>query len=234
MSADTAAAQSIARATRSLLKGAGAQLAGKKRGRDRRVRRDSYDVDDRRAQVWAPIGDGTKRGELRWIDALVRTAKEYDVVRREAGKRGPLTPYGIRVFEELLKLACFKTGRLEPTISTIQERTRFARATVVRALARLKAHGFLQWVRRSRRTGNDGEAGPQREQTSNAYFFDLARLARGVGLRFRQLLGHRETAARARGDLPPLPPPPPLGTPTDLALREALAGLGAGIMSASS
>ena len=51
MSADTAAARSIARATRSLLKGAGAQFAGKKRGTDRHVRRDSYDVDDRRAQV---------------------------------------------------------------------------------------------------------------------------------------------------------------------------------------
>jgi hypothetical protein len=47
---------------------------------------------------------------LRWTDALIRTAKEFDLVHKKPGTRGPLTPYGIRVFEELLRLPNFKTG----------------------------------------------------------------------------------------------------------------------------
>lgn len=37
------------------------------------------------------------------------------------------------------------------------------------ALKRLKAHGFLDWLRRYVPTGNAGMRGPQVKQTSNAY-----------------------------------------------------------------
>ncbi|WP_231639418.1 hypothetical protein [Sphingomonas profundi] len=223
-----------ARQTRNLIKATSARLTGKPRGRDRKVRRHSFDVDDPRAQVFRPIGDGSKAGAMRWIDALIRTAKEFDVVHRKPGTRGPLTPYGIRVLEELLRLPDFRTGRLDPAIAHLQKVTRFARATIVRALARLKAHGFLDWVRRSRTTGNDREAGPQRAQTSNAYFFDIGRMALNVRRRFLDLLRRREAAVQARAT-PQAPPPSPIEAgPRDPALAAALARLGAAVERASS
>lgn len=207
-------------------------MSGRKRGTDRRVRRNSVDVDDPKAQVWRPFGDGTRRSALRWIDAWLRTAKEYDVVRKEPGEHGPLLANGIRVLEELLKLACFRTGRLEPTLDTLMKRCGLARNTVVRALARLKAHGFLRWVRRSRKMGNDGEAGPQREQTSNAYHFELGDLGRGVLERFRSCSapgnGRQEIGATCR---PSSRRRPYRSTPE---LQRILAALGEGVLSASS
>jgi hypothetical protein len=226
-----------ARQVRDIIKATGAKFAGRERGPDRKVRRDSYDVDDTRAQVFRPIGDGTKAGAMRWIDALIRTAKEFDTVHKKPGKHGPLTPYGIRVLEELLRLPNFKTGRLDPALDHLQKVTRFARPTIVRALARLKLHGFLDWVRRSRKTGNEKGAGPQRAQTSNAYFFELGRLTRTVRQRFQQLLGKREEAARQRtGRVPDAPPPPPPThrAPRDVGLAAALARLGSAVQSASS
>jgi len=226
-----------ARQVQELIKSTSAGFTGKKRGPDRKVRRHSYDIDDPRAQVFRPIGDGTTKGALRWIDALVRTAKEFDLVHKKPGCRGPLTPYGVRVLEELLRLPNFKTGRLDPALDHLMKVTGYARATIVRALARLKVHGFLDWVRRSRSTGNDRELGPQRAQTSNAYFFDVGRLARSVRQRFLQLLGKREEAARRRGDLDPPPAPAEPAarrTPGDPGLAAALAALGAAVQSASS
>lgn len=117
---------------RSLIKAAGAKFAGRDRGPDRKVRRDSYDVDDSRAQVFRPIGDGTTAGALRWIDTLVKTAKEFDLVHKP-GTRGQLTPYGIRVLEELLRLPNFKTGRLDPALDHLQKVTGYERATIVRS-----------------------------------------------------------------------------------------------------
>jgi hypothetical protein len=46
--------------------------------------------------------------------------------------------------------------------------TGYCYSAVHEALCRLRAAGFLQWIRRSRKTDNDG-AGPQVEQISNAY-----------------------------------------------------------------
>ena len=54
-------------------------------------------------------------------------------------------------------------GRLDPSISHLAALARVHQATVVRALARLRACGFLGWVRRLQRRGW------RCEQTSNAY-----------------------------------------------------------------
>lgn len=218
-----------------LIRGAGAALSGRSRGRDQ-VRRHSYDVDDKRADVFRRIADGTKKGGGRWRAALLKAAKEFDQHAKEAGKRGPLTPYGIRVLEELLWRALdFKTGRSEPTIAALQGWTGYARVTVVRALARLKAHGFLDWVRRSRRKEQPREYGPQREQTSNAYFFDLGRMAKNVRQRVLDLI-----ARCARGDEAecgtPIPPPTEPDTPAiqDPELAAMLARMAARAEGASS
>lgn len=164
------------------------------------VRRQSYDVHDRRAQVFRPIADGTLAGALRWSDKLVQTAQEYDDSHKAFGSRmGPLGDSAIRIFDVLLRRCCdFATGRCEPSIETLMRYTRYARATVVDALARLRHHGFLSWVRRTRYREDTGEDGPQVAQMSNAYYFDLVRLIPKVKARFQQLLGGRRGAQEAR------------------------------------
>lgn len=218
MSSD-AQARAIARQTQQILKGAGAQLAGKKRGPDRRVRRSSYDESDRRVrQVWRAINGGSKAGGLRWRDALVKTAREYDLVGKQSGRWGPLGPHALRVLEELLQLVDFKTGRLDPTYERLMTMTGYCRSTIAKSLRRLQVHRFLDWMRRTRVV--DGEAGPERKQTSNAYFFELGGLPKRVFQRFRDLLTRAER--KAAGD-PPVAPADAL--PRDPALRAAIAAL---------
>lgn len=52
-----------------------------------------------------------------------------------------------------------------------------SRDTIVRALKNLRAHGFIDWLRRYEPTGNEGR-GPQVQQTSNAYRLSLPEKAR--------------------------------------------------------
>lgn len=232
--------RAIARDTRNLIRGASAALAGRERGPDRRVRRNSYDADDDpRAQVFAPIGDGTKAGAMGWIDALLQTAKEFDDLQRAPGGARPLGT-AIAVLEVLLgrrgrtKIPIdFKTGRLDPAIDTIAAAAALGRGTVIRALAALKRHGFLDWVRRTRKTGNDGQYGPQRQQTSNAYFFSLNGMAKRVRQRLRDLLARKRIAREARAAAPPPTEPPPSRKPHNSALSEALGALGAAVANAS-
>lgn len=229
-----------ARETRQITKALAAKLSGKQRGEDRTVRRDSYDVDDKRANVWRPIGDGTVGGAMDWRDSFLQTAREYD--DRHRGDRGvrPLGWTGIRVLEMLLGVRgvpiCFKTGRLEPAIDTLARIGRLSRTTVIRALARLKQHNFLRWVRRSQKTDRKGEFAPQRVQITNAYFFDIGSLPKNVRQRFRDLMSRRAQRRAAHAtrqhSTPPLPAAPP-PVPSSPALRDALARLGAQVESAS-
>lgn len=167
-------------------------VANKKPGRrtEQPVRRNSFDVTDRRAQVFRPIGDGTKAGAGRWRNRYLQVAEEYDRQMKKKGERHPIGANALRVLKTLLWLPGldFKTGRLEPAIATIQEMTGFARKTVVDALNRLKEHGFLNWIRRTEKTGNMPGEGPQVKQATNAYFFDLHRLHKRAQMRLRQLL----------------------------------------------
>ena len=75
----------------------------------------------------------------------------------------------------------FRSGRLDPSIETLMRRLRRSRDAIVTALKALRAHGFLDWLRRYVPTGNEGR-GPQVQQTSNAYRLSLpARAARLLG-----------------------------------------------------
>jgi hypothetical protein len=97
------------------------------------------------------------------------------------------------VLEVLLGFVDFASGRCDPALDTICAKARLARATVVRAIEALKEHGFLDKVRRTRRTGRGPTEGPQREQISNAYAF-ATRLVAAVQQRFAQLVGGRQRA----------------------------------------
>src|SRR3546814_11396828 len=83
----------------------------------------------------------------------------------------------IELLRELYRIVDYKTGRLDPSIGYLMRQLRRSRAAIVHALARLKEHGFLEWIRRTEPTGNVG-FGPQVRQITNAYRFCLPPAAR--------------------------------------------------------
>ena len=142
------------------------------------VRRESFDVDDARAQVFRPIAGGHA-----YVDALLACYDEWANLRKKPGKAHELCSNCKKLLEVLLrKLTNFGTGICEPCLDTLQRETRFARATIVRALRILRNEGFLRWVRRTVKTDNPPGEGPQVRQVSNAYWFDLAVLPRRVAM----------------------------------------------------
>ena len=132
----------------------------------------------REGLFWRPF-DPKQRGRF------MVAAERFERVNREKGKRnGPLGPVGLEVLRELLRLVDYRTGRLEPAITTLMERLRRSKDAIVRALANLRAAGFLDWLRRYEPTGND--EGPQVRQISNAYRLSLpAAAARLLGRLWR-------------------------------------------------
>lgn len=230
------ASAATARQARQLAKCFTARLTGHtERGPDRKVRRHSIDVDDRRAQVFRRIGDGSVADAKGWIDCLMRTVSEWDDQERKKGGGRTLGLHGLRVLETLLGLrgviaVDFRTGRLEPAIDTIARVACVNRGTVIRALARLKAMKILDWVRRTQRTGRDGLFGPQREQISNAYFLTPELLPNRVAQRLRDLVA-RKRLRRAGTTPPTAPPPAPQAQHSEL--RDAIARLGAGVYARS-
>lgn len=130
------------------------------------VRRNSYHRGDREHRIWQPFDP-----QERW--ARLRSAELFELEHKEWGKRdGPLGHIALEVLRVLYRVVDYRTGRLEPSLDWLMRRIRRSRAAIVRALARLKAHGFVDWIRRTEPTGNEG-AGPQVRQIPNAYGFRL-------------------------------------------------------------
>lgn len=233
-------AAAIRRETRQLIKATTAGFTGRPRGNDRKVRRLSYDVDDRRAQVFTRIADGTRAGGLGWIDDLIRLAEEYDLQHRKPGERGPLQASGVRVLKVLcMRFLRFTTGELDPAVRTIAMATGYTYKTVHSALTRLKAHGFLDWVRRTQmRDVEEGEAGPRREQVSNAYHFPMTGFANAVLQRWKDLRERRRrrlqgTATAAPATTLAATPPAERRLPSDPETRALLLKMEAGLESAN-
>lgn len=119
----------------------------------------------------------TNRQDVRMI---VLAARRYELAGRQPGARnGPLGGVAIELLELFANLVDFRTGRLEPSIDTLMLKLRRSRDAIVRALKNLRAHGFLDWLRRYEPTGNEGR-GPQVKQASNAYRMSLPERARQV------------------------------------------------------
>lgn len=163
-------------------------LARKGTDEPERVWRCSFDEGDPRSQVAMPVGKETKH-TLAFIDYFVRALKRWANETKKKGRSHEISQNAIYVAEQLLRQCTdFKTGRCTPCIETIMEKTRFARPTVVRLLALLREHKFLNWVRRTVKTGNAPGEGPQVKQTSNAYFIDLKALPAEVSRYLKQML----------------------------------------------
>jgi hypothetical protein len=161
------------------------------------------------------------RLELQAIDALIVRA------------RRALRRIDIVVLRGLVHFLDFATGQLFPTYETIAATAGVSLTAAKEGIARLKANGLVDWVRRSIRTDAKGEFAPQREQTSNAYLFPLqTKMAQRTWSRFKQLLTVR---LRRLGAIPATVRP---GEPTaaevhDPELRAVLARVGATLTSVS-
>lgn len=140
------------------------------------VWRNSYTVGQIEDRVWKPINGGSKRSGKRWTAALLTAAKQFEIRTRakrrevEPGARnGDLGEVGIAVLEFLYSKVDYATGRLEPAIRTIADAIGRAYSAVHEAIKRLRAHGFIQWIRRSKPVEDPQPGGQQVEQASNAY-----------------------------------------------------------------
>ncbi|HEX8585072.1 MAG TPA: hypothetical protein VF680_11745 [Allosphingosinicella sp.] len=144
-----------------------------------RARPDSVPVGAVEQRIWKPFGQ-TKAEAWAFVDAVIGAAKKFDHDSKMPGDRmGKIGPSGLKVLEALLVGVDFMKGRIEPSIATIMGRAKLARATVVRALSRLKDAGFLWWIRRKVELDTEG-AGPRIHQATNAYWFKLRGRAAGL------------------------------------------------------
>ena len=150
----------------------GAVFAGAPTERERTpVRRQSRAAGKCEGVFW-------RRTDRQEVRRIVLAARRYELACKEPGARnGPLGGVAIEVLELFANLVDFRTGRLDPSIETLMRHLRRSRDAIVRALKALRAHGFLDWLRRYVPTGNDGR-GPQVQQTSNAYRLSLPARAR--------------------------------------------------------
>lgn len=153
-------------------------LAGKSAGKIRRtfqpVRRNSFHMGERESRWYRPI-------DKQEIGARIRAAKVYDRTHKKAGrKNGALGSVAIEVLELMYGVIDRRSGRLDPSIDYMMRKLRRSRDAIVRALANLKQHGFLEWIRRTVPVDNPGECGPQVKQISNAYRLDLPAKVRAL------------------------------------------------------
>lgn len=140
------------------------------------VWRNSYYEGQIEKRIWRPFAGGNLRGAKRRIAALLKSARELERrtrAQRQAempgAKNGVLGPIALEVLEVMYnRFLDYRTGRLDPSVATIAEAVGHSYDAVHRALNKLRENGFLHWVRRSRKTENEGY-GPQIEQISNAY-----------------------------------------------------------------
>lgn len=154
----------------------GEVIAGREPAKVRRtwqpVRRNSYNAGERERKLWRPIRPSE-------IVGILKAAERLDERARKTGERqGPIGEIGLKVLKLLCRLVDYRTGRLEPSYHYLMASLRRSKAAIARALARLRAHGFIDWIRRCEPTGNTGK-GPQVRQVSNAYALRVPATASG-------------------------------------------------------
>lgn len=140
------------------------------------VWRNSYYEGQCEDRIWRRYGDGTARTGKRLQALILKAARRLERETRrkrqaeaEGRRRGLLGDVGIEVLEFLWSRVDYFTGRLEPAIATIADELGRSYSAVHRALKSLRAHGFIQWYRRSRPVENPQPGGPLVEQIPNAY-----------------------------------------------------------------
>lgn len=127
---------------------------------------------------WRPV----RRADVR---LLIRYAERLEYTGRAKGQRnGPLGQIGIDLLKELGNLVRYSTGRLDPSYDYLAAKLKRSRSAVAEGLARLRAAGLLDWLRRFEPDPDKaGQRGPQIKQVSNAYRFMMpVGIGRMIGL----------------------------------------------------
>lgn len=150
------------------------------------VWRNSYYVGQIEDRIWRPINGGRVRDGKRWTRALLKAARSFERSTRETrretepgARNGALGPIGVEVLEYLYEVVDYATGRLDPAVRTIAEAIGYSYSAVHDALVRLRRHGFLSWMRRSKPVDDPKPGGQQVEQASNAYALLVPEAMRG-------------------------------------------------------
>ena len=137
-----------------------------------------------------------RRTDRQEVRRIVLAAKRYELAGRQRGHRnGPLGHVGLEVLDLLANLVSYRSGRLEPSIAYLMGKLKRSKDAVVRALAALREHGFLDWLRRHEAVElveGAGAAGAPGEQRLPAEPARAGRAAPGAPV-------HRAAAARRRG-----------------------------------
>lgn len=119
-----------------------------------------------------------RRTDRKEVRQIVDAARRYELTTRQPGARnGALGFVALELLELFANLVSFKTGRLDPSLEFLMRKLRRSKDAIHRAMKALRAHGFLDWLRRYVPTGSEGR-GPQVQQTSNAYRLSLPERAR--------------------------------------------------------
>lgn len=155
------------------------------------IRRHSRPAGRCESVFWRPMS-------RRDVEQIKLAAKRYELATRQPGARnGALGFVALEVLEYLGNLVSFRTGRLDPSLDFLMAKLRRSRDAIVRALAALRDHGFIDWLRRFEPTGNEGR-GPQVRQVSNAYRLSLPRRAAAMLGRFCQFSPAPDDHAQAQ------------------------------------
>jgi len=130
------------------------------------VRRHSKDAGGAEISLWRTHNTFPKTEH----NARMRAAEAFEHKTKLPGKRnGALGGIGLDVLRCLLRLRGRKDGRLDPTYQWIADKIHRSRSAVVAAVARLKACGFLGWIRRCVPIEGAQPDEQQSEQISNAF-----------------------------------------------------------------
>lgn len=140
------------------------------------VWRNSYYEGQCEHRIWRRYGDGTARTGKRLQALLLKAARRFErETRRQrqaeapGRRRGLLGDVALEVLDYLWGRVDYLTGRLEPAVATIAEELGRSYSAVHNALKALRAHGWLQWYRRSRPVEDPEPGRPLVEQIPNAY-----------------------------------------------------------------
>lgn len=138
------------------------------------IRRNSKPAGQCEEGIW-------KKTEPKALRDIVLAARRYEIANKAPGARnGPLGAIAIEVLELLSNCIHHQSGRLDPSIDYMVQKLRRSRDAIVRGLAALRAHGFVDWIRRFLPAESAGDKGPQVRQTSNAYKLSMPPAARAA------------------------------------------------------
>lgn len=174
----------------------------------------SFDVEDPRAKCGKPIGDGTPKGALPWIERLKLAVKEFARETRVFGKPEFISANVRMTLYALLspQFVNYATGEIIVCKVRLAAILPWSLRTVERHIVKLRACDIIDCINRTIKTGLEGVRGPQVMQTANCYGIDpetfpealrrtLVELGEATWAGVKKAVATIKAAAKARGDV---------------------------------